>query len=232
MIMNMNKNSIILFLCLFFILSSLCKNAVWAEEDVFRYPLTPQTTSTFNATCARLAERPIVKGNFTQEKLLSRFGRSLNSSGNFIIAAEHGMVWETLQPFPSTMIMGSDFMLQSRPDGQMSVMNAQGNETFIQMAGIISAVFSGNSNGLLENFEVFFFDNISNWNIGLLPRNSMIASFASRITMSGNTTSGGYALIRSIRIFEQNGDVITYTLSNHNYPAELSSHERAFFTIP
>jgi outer membrane lipoprotein-sorting protein len=148
------------------------------------------------------------------------------SSGNFIIAVKQGMVWETLQPFPSTMIMGKDFVIQSRPDGQKSVLSAQGNETFTQMADVISAVFSGKSQGLLENFEVYFLGSASNWDMGLLPRDSVFASFAMKLTMSGDSA------IRSIRIFEQNGDVITYTLSNISYPTALNDHEKAFFSIP
>jgi hypothetical protein len=161
-----------------------------------------------------------------QEKYLKRFNRSLLSSGNFIIAAEQGMVWETLQPFPSTMIMGKHFIIQSRPDGRKSVLSDQGNETFSQMAGVISAVFSGHSQGLLENFEVYFAGNVSNWNMGLIPRDSVFASFVIKITMSGDSA------IRSIRLFEQNGDVITYTMSNLSYPVRLNNHEEAFFSIP
>ena len=210
-----------MFVCLFFV-----SFVVWADEDVFRHPLATQTMTTFNATCAELAEKPIVKGNFAQEKYLNRLNRSLMSSGNFIIAAGQGMVWETLRPFPSTMILGNNFIVQSRPDGQKSVLSAQGNESFTQMADIISAVFSGQNQGLLKNFEVFFSGGASNWNMGLLPRDSMIASFAMKITISGDSA------IRFIRIFEQSGDTITYTLSNHNYPAGLNDHEKAYFAIP
>jgi hypothetical protein len=215
-----NKGKI-LFLCFFFIVSY-----VWAEEDVFRFPLSPQTTNTFNAVCTNLAANPIVKGNFVQEKYLTRFDRSLMSSGNFIIAVEHGMVWETLRPFPSTMVLGKQFILQSRPDGRTSVLSAQGNETFTQMADVISMVFSGQSQGLLENFEVYFLGSVSNWTIGLLPRDSVFASFVTRITMSGDSA------IRSIRLFEPNNDIITYTLSNLSFPARLNAHEEAFFTAP
>jgi len=216
-----NRNINKLFLCLFFVLSP-----VWAQEDVFRHPLTPQTMVTFNAASANLAQNPIIKGNFVQERYMSRLNRSLISSGNFIIAAEQGMVWETLRPFPSTMILGNDFIIQSRPDGRKSVLGAQGNETFTQLSGVISSIFSGQSQRLLENFEVYFLGSVSNWNMGLLPRSSVVASFVMKITMSGDSA------IRSIRIFEQNGDVITYTLSNHSYPAALNDHEAAFFSIP
>jgi len=217
----MTGNKTKLVLCLFFIISY-----VWAEEDVFLYPLAPQTMTAFNAACANLADKPIVKGNFIQEKFLKSFNRSLISSGNFIIATEQGMVWETLKPFPSTMILGKDFIIQSRPDGRKSVLSAQGNETFTQMADVISSVFSGQIQKLLENFEVYFLGSISSWNMGLLPRDSILASFVAKIAMSGDTA------IRSIRMFEENGDIITYTMSNPSYPAVLNENEKAFFTIP
>jgi len=200
--------------------------ALWAEEDVYLYPLGPETMNAFIATSAILAEHPIVKGSFEQEKILSRLGRSLKSSGNLIIAAEQGMVWDTLKPFPSTLALGKDYLVQSRPGGQKSVLSAQGNETFIRLADVISSVFSGNTRGLLENFEIYYSGSASGWELGLLPRDNAIASFAVRITMKGDSA------IRSILINEQNGDSIFYVLSNHSYPSELALHEKSFFAIP
>ena len=217
----MIRNKRKLFICFFFVISY-----IWAEEDIFRYPLAPETNIAFNAVCTNLAEKPIIKGNFVQEKFLEHFDRSLKSSGNFLIAAKQGMVWETLQPFPSTMILGMDFIMQSRPDGRKSVISAQGNETFTQMADIMSSVFSGQIQRLLENFKVYFLGSVSNWNMGLLPRDSVLASFVVKIAMSGG------AAIQSIRMFEKNGDITTYILSNPSYPAVLDDHEKAFFSIP
>jgi len=196
---------------------------VWAQGDVFNYPLRPENMPAFEMTSARLSEHPIVRGNFEQEKVLSRFGRSLRSSGYFIIVSELGMVWDTVRPFPSTLVLGKDYFVQFRPGGQRTVLNAAGNETFLGMADVISAVFSGNIRGLLDNFEVFYSGTTSAWEMGLLPLNVAIAAFAGRIVMTGDNA------IRSIVIHEQNGDSIIYILSNHSYPRELSVHERAFF---
>ena len=195
---------------------------VWAE-DIFNHPLGPQTMTAFEMTSMRLSEHPIVKGNFEQEKVLSRFGRSLRSSGDFVIASEQGMVWDTIRPFPSTLVLGQDYFVQSRPGGQRTVLSAAGNETFLGMAEVLSAVFSGNIRGLLENFEIFFSGSPSAWELGLIPFNRAIAAIASRIVMKGDSA------IRSIVVHEQNGDSIVYVLSNHNYPSELSINERAFF---
>jgi hypothetical protein len=196
---------------------------VWAQGDVFNHPLRPDTVAAFEMTSARLAEHTIVRGDFEQEKILSRLGRSLKSSGCFIIASELGMVWDTARPFPSTLVLGNDYFVQSRPGGQRTILSAAGNETFLSMAEVISAVFSGNIRGLLENFEVFYSGTPSAWELGLVPANMAIASFAGRIIMQGDSA------IRSIIIHEQNGDSIIYNLSNHSFPSELSIHERAFF---
>ena len=224
------------FFFLFFFISS-----VWAQVpqgEVYGHPLGPETRDAFNATSALLAEKPIVRGNFEQEKLLSRLGRSLKSSGNFIIAADLGMVWDTQKPFPSTLALGKDYLVQSRPGGQKNILSAEGNETFIRLAEVISAVFSGNTGRLLENFEVFYLDKIRSadngrasgnnpgWELGLLPRDRAIASFAVKITLKGDSA------IRSILINEQNGDSIEYVLSNHSYPSELALNEKSFFTVP
>jgi hypothetical protein len=207
---------------------------LWAQtpaEEIFRYPLEPKTMAAFKTTCARLAEHPVVQGTFEQKKTLSRLNRSLTSSGNFIIAAGFGMVWDTVKPFPSTLTLGKDYLIQSRPGGQKTVLSAQGNETFLRMAEIISAVFSGNSQGLLDNFKVYYSgsggdaDADATWELGLSPLNSAIGSFAEKIIMKGDTA------IRSIIIYERNGDTIQYILSNHRYPAELNVHEKTFFTF-
>jgi hypothetical protein len=205
---------------------------LWAQtpaEEIFRYPLESNTRDAFITTCSRLAEHPVVRGSFEQEKTINRLSRSLKSSGNFIIAAGLGMVWDTVKPFPSTLALGKDYLIQSRPGGQKTVLSAQGNETFLSMAEVISAVFSGNSRGLLENFEVYYAGGggvNAAWELGLISRNTAIGSFAEKIIMKGG------AAIGSILIYERNGDTVQYILSNHNYPAELNNHEKAFFTFP
>ena len=203
-------------------------------EEVFRYPLKPETIDAFKITCARLAEHPFIKGDFEQEKMLKRHNRPLKSSGNFIIAAEMGMVWITVEPFPSTLTLGKDYLIQYRPSarsserdgGQRTVLSARGNETFLRMAEVLSALFSGRSQGLLDNFEIFYTSGGGTWELGLSPRDGVLDSFAEKIIMKGDT------VIKSIHLYQQNGDSVHYILSNHSYPAELNAHEKTFFDLP
>jgi len=212
------------FLALF-----LCAAGIWAQtqsEEIFRRPLEPQTMDAFKTTCSRLSEHVFIRGKFEQEKTVSRLNRSLKSSGNFIIAIGLGMVWDTVKPFPSTLTLGKDYVIQSRSGRQKTVLNAQGNETFLRMAEVISAIFSGNSQGLMDNFNVYYSGSAAAWELGLTPKNNAVGSFAEKIIMKGD------AAIRSILIYEQNGDTAKYYLSNHNYPAELNANEKSFFVLP
>jgi len=211
----------------------LFTGGLWAQtsqEEIFRHPLEPQTMDAFKTTCSRLAEHPVVRGNFEQEKILSRLNRTLKSSGNFIIAAGLGMLWDTVKPFPSTLTLGKDYIIQSRSGGQKTVLSAQGNETFLRMAEVISAIFSGNSRGLMDNFNIYYSPRVAaadyEWELGLIPRDTAIGVFAERIIMKGS------AAIRSILIYERNGDSVQYILTNHNYPVELNVNEKNLFLLP
>lgn len=209
-----------------FVLFFLCAS-VSAQENVFNYPLKPETMEAFITVSNQLAQHPVIKGDFEQEKILSRLGRSLKSEGNFIINSEQGMVWDTAKPFPSTLVLGKNYLIQSRPGGQKTALSAEGNETFLRLAEVLSAVFSGNAQKLIDNFTVFFtVKNSGVWELGLSPLDKTISAFAAQIIMSGDK------VIRFITINEQNGDITKYTLLNHSHPMELDKNEKSLFTFP
>jgi len=196
------------------------------QQDIFQHRLNAQSEASFRTVCQRISARPVVRGIFEQEKIISRLNRSLKSSGNFIIAANQGMVWNTSSPFPSALVLGRDFIIQSRPGGQRTLLSASGNETFLRMAEIINSVFTGNAQGLIENFEVYFLQRGASWEMALIPLDRAINSFANTIIMNGDT------VIRFIQITEQNEDVIRYTLTNHTFSEALDANERSLFTLP
>jgi hypothetical protein len=195
------------------------------EAGIFRLPLGAETLPRFREICKALGEPPVIKGVFEQTKTLNRLNRSLVSRGNFIIARGFGMLWETLSPFPSTLAVGRDFLIQSIPGGAKTKLDAAGNETFLRLSEIISAVFSGDSQRLLDNFDNYFTETEGRWILGLVPRERAVRSFAARIVMSGDS------VIRGMTLYEQNGDRIEYTLSRHVLAGALSANERAAFSL-
>ncbi|MDR2758568.1 MAG: outer membrane lipoprotein carrier protein LolA [Spirochaetaceae bacterium] len=195
------------------------------SEEVFRHPLSPAALPRYREINTILSAHPLVKGDFVQKKTLSRLKRSLESGGAFIIDAERGMVWETLRPFPSTMAVGRDYLIQWSPGGRKTKLDARGNETFLQLAETISAVFSGNTEKLLDKFDNYFVEADGSWTVGLVPGEKNLRSFARRIILRGDS------VIRQITLYEQNGDTIYYELSGHVFPGALDPREIALFSL-
>jgi hypothetical protein len=135
------------FFCTLFLLGGvfLYAQVPAGAEAVFAFPLGDAGRARFNELCADLSGHPFVRGTFSQTKTISSLNRSLVSEGNFIIAADMGMVWDTLAPFPSTLAVGRDYLVQSTPSGTKTRLNAAGNETFLRFSDTISAVFSASA---------------------------------------------------------------------------------------
>ena len=224
------------FLCLLFLFAaeSAAQSGLYAQSpDVFAHPLSAETVSRYTALSAAIAARPYVTGTFEQTKTIARLNRSLTSKGNFIIAAGLGMVWDTVSPVPSTMAMGRDFIVQSSPDGSRTKIEAGGNELFVSMANTLSAIFTGDTGTLREQFDNFFMESGKGgetvWTIGLISKDRAVRSFAERIVLSGGATEDG-AVIRSIVISGQNKNSVVYRLAGHRFPNGLSEHEKALFS--
>ena len=177
--------------------------------------------------CAMLSEHPITKGNFTQIKSVktAKGSRDLKSSGEFIFCPD-GIMWKTLKPFPSSMIVGTDFIAQVVADGTKNVTDTSNNQTFASVASTISAVFSNDYDNLTKAFNTSLSVQADgNIKITLVPKDSTIASVLSSIDLlvAGNQING-------IVMTEASGNATSYIFENQTYPKELSKDEKALFS--
>jgi hypothetical protein len=206
---------------------------LWAQEPVFDHPLSAQNQENFNAICAQLASRPYAKGVFEQTRTLTKQKRSLVSGGDFIIAADLGVVWITKFPVPSLTTLGRDFMIQSVPGGTRTRIDAKGNEIYLNMADTISSLFTGNIQRLQSGFVNYYTETQTSdgkvWTVGLVPKDKVFRNYAQRIVFEGFDDTQR-AVIRSIVIYERNGDSLSYVFSQQSFPARLETHEQAYFS--
>jgi hypothetical protein len=193
-----------------------------AQGEVFSYPLNAARRPAFDRVCTVLSARRTVRGNFVQIRTLARTDRNLVSRGVFAVDAERGMIWDTREPYPSVMAVGSDFFVQIS-GGRASRVEASGNETFLSISATMSAVFTGNAAKLLEVFEVYFTGESGGWTMGLLPRGGGTKTFARSIVIQGGEH------IREVTLYEQNGGSVRYELSGHSYGPALSGTEAEYF---
>jgi hypothetical protein len=200
----------------------VCAVPVWS--DVFDAPLSNKTRAGFLAVCAGVSSHSVVAGDFELRRSISALKRTMASSGTYFISRDKGMVWNTEKPFPSTMVMGTDYIVQSVPGGKPSVISAAGNEAFTRMAEVMRSVFTGNADALLKSFKVYFDGAPDNWRLGLIPTDRTVRAFADRFTLAGNGGS-----ISRVEMAAKNGDTSTYILTNYRFREALAPEEAALF---
>jgi hypothetical protein len=183
---------------------------------------------TFDKVCAQLAQHPNTTGNFTQVKTIRTRNRSLKSSGTFIFSLD-GIMWKTLKPFASSLVVGMTSVIQTTPDGKKTVIDASNNQIFTSISTTLSAVFSGDTEKLYKSFDVVFTSLDDRWAAVLTPKDKTITAVMKMLTLGGKTTADG-AEFDTIIMNESGGDSITYTFSDQKYPKELSADEKAAFT--
>ena len=190
--------------------------------------LQAQSSLSLESVCASLAARPNTTGDFIQIKTINANGRQLKSSGKFIISTI-GIMWKTEKPFPSSLILTKDSMIQIAANGNKSVMDGKDNQIFANISDTLTSVFSGNSNQLKKNFECTFSgDEKGGWTLELKPKDSTIASVMERLVLSG-ALENDVAVLGKLEMAETSGNKIIYEFTNQKYPEELSADEKQNF---
>lgn len=186
---------------------------------------------TLESVCKSLASKANTTGDFTQTKTIQTNGRKLKSSGKYIIS-NLGIYWKTEKPFPSSLILTENAMIQISANGTKSVMSGNDNQIFANISGTLSSVFSGNVDELKKNFECKFEEVNGVWKIFLSPKDSTIASVMNSLVLSGNyDSSSGAAVLASLEMAETSDNTITYEFTNQKYPKELSADEKQIFIV-
>ena len=186
---------------------------------------------TLEGVCKSLASHPNTTGSFTQTKTLQTNGRKLTSTGKFIFCPL-GILWQTEKPFPSSLILTEDAMIQIAANGKKSVMSGKDNQIFANISATLSSVFSGNAEELKKNFNCKFEEGADGgWKVYLTPKDSTIASVMKALLLSGSWDSGstGGAVLTSLEMTEMSENTILYEFANQKYPKELSADEKENF---
>ncbi|MBB5206774.1 outer membrane lipoprotein carrier protein LolA [Chiayiivirga flava] len=174
----------------------------------------------------RLAQQTLLRGEFSQEKRLAGFRNPLRSSGRFVLARKRGIVWDTLQPFASSMVVTADRIRSRLPDGSARVeVDVAQQPALGAVNATLFALFAGELAVLSERFDIepAVVDG-ARWTLGLTPKAGGLAEVFVRVDLEGD------AYVREVRIEERGGDITRIAFDAlRTTPAELSEAEaRAF----
>lgn len=158
----------------------------------------------------------ITRGEFTQRRRLPELNRPLVSNGRFVHDTERGILWEVLEPAPSTLVIAPRGVYQN---GQR---HGAGNPV-AALRPVFRALFSGDMRSLHDYFEVSERTTDSGWRLELRPRDDTLASALESITLHGDEFP------REVVIHDTEGGVTELRFSAIEYPDSLEPSEKRAF---
>lgn len=138
------------------------------------------------AVFGRLAEKRVLRGRFTQERIVPGLSAPLESGGRFLIS-DSGLYWEQRQPFRSVIIANGQRLTQIVGNQSPTTITAAEQPVVSGMGIVFLSVFRGDQATLEENFDVTFSSSGSTWSIQLEPRNYPLTETISELQLQGRS---------------------------------------------
>ncbi|MBO7551948.1 MAG: outer membrane lipoprotein carrier protein LolA [Fibrobacter sp.] len=192
-----------------------------ADGEIWKHPVKDASSTAIDSTFAPMTAHKVVRGDFKQTKFIAQLNREFVSVGNFVIANEKGILWNTEKPFASQLAISETGMVQQNANGTRSEINAKDNVVFAQIAKAIHSIFSGSTAKLQAGFHVFFNRQGKTWTVGLVPKELSVKKTIQSIELTGNTW------LEQIKLVDGSGSPLLYELSNPKPSSELTAKEKA-----
>jgi hypothetical protein len=173
---------------------------------------------------AMLAKPKQMCGRFEQSKQLAGIKKPLQSSGRFCIVQGKGILWRTLQPFPNTLKLTRDEIVQTQGERVSMRIDAKQEPTVRTINSLLFSLLAGDMGQLQTLFKIDGSIDGKTWKVGLLPRDAGLAKAIGAIALEG----GEY--VKDVTISEANGDRTSIVFSEmQSGDAALTAEEAAQF---
>lgn len=161
---------------------------------------------------SRLNKPLITQGEFQQQKQLKILRKPLVSSGTFTYHQHKGVIWQTLSPVSSILLVNDTHLI-----------TAQGEQLIpATFASVFQAMLGGDLTQLREDFIITAKEG-STWQLQLQPKEAMLQKIIQSIELSGDSE------VRSVVIKETNGNSSQIAFSHIAHPTQLSPEQVANF---
>ncbi|WP_246247018.1 outer membrane lipoprotein carrier protein LolA [Candidatus Methylobacter favarea] len=161
----------------------------------------------------RLAKTEITQGNFQQEKRLKILRKPLISSGAFTYHQSKGVIWKTLTPVFSILLVNESRLLTSQ--GEQAVPAALGK--------VFNSILGGNLNRLTEDFSITGFDQKPSWQLQLKPKDELLKKIITTILLTGDNE------LRLVEMQEADGNITRINFGQITHPEQLTTEQEADF---
>lgn len=180
-----------------------------------------------NKIQAMLAKPAVLCGSFEQNKQLSGIKKPLLSTGRFCVVSGKGVLWRTLKPFPATLRLTRDEIVQFQGERVAVRLAAQQEPTVRMINSVLFSLLAGDLAQLDKLFEVEGSVDAGSkpgWQVNLKAREAALAKAIGTIALEGG------AYVDHITMQEAGGDrTRIHFLALQSGEAAIGADEAEFF---
>ncbi|MDR2626326.1 MAG: outer membrane lipoprotein carrier protein LolA [Zoogloeaceae bacterium] len=172
---------------------------------------------------SRLTSSPVIHGEFQQTRRLAQIKKPLVSHGRFLVARNHGVLWENTRPLAQITRLTREEILQT--DGKKTLMKLDARkEPVVKIInGILFSVLSGDVAALAQTFDYHGKVEGKHWQLEFTPRDKNLARMIRALRLAGERD------IASVEMENAAGDVTRIEFQAQTYAQELSADEQKRF---
>jgi hypothetical protein len=171
----------------------------------------------------RMAQHPVLRAEFVQEKQMAAFKKPLVTRGRLVFVRGQGVLWTIEVPLKLTYVLTDDRIVEIGEDGKAQTRTAQDVPGLAQVGRVFRALLGAQTDALKDIFTVAPEGSVDAWRLILTPKSGPVSQYMRQIQLAG----GRY--LDKIRIEESNGDATTISFRNTSEADAPSAEERARF---
>jgi hypothetical protein len=173
---------------------------------------------------ALLARPDVMCGHFDQTKQLVGIKKPLASSGRFCVVAGKGVLWRTLLPFPATLRLTRDEIVQMQGDRVAMRLDAKQEPVVKMINSVLFSLLSGDLGQLDQLFEMDGGIQGKQWKVTLNARSPALAKAVGTLALEGSD------YVKRVTIDEAGGDHTDILFSDiHSGAQALNAEDGAAF---
>jgi hypothetical protein len=176
---------------------------------------------------AMLAKPAVMCGRFEQAKTLVGLRRPVRSSGRFCVLLDKGVLWTTVLPFPATLRLTKDEIVESHGAQVTKRLSAREEPTVGIINDLLFSLLQGDLGRLTSSFSITSTVGRGEWSAKLVPNDGGMKHVIGGIELNGG------AYVRQITIREASGDATEISFSSIvTGPTALLPEESRQFELP
>jgi hypothetical protein len=174
----------------------------------------------------RLAEPPVIRAQFVQERSIADMTRPTVSRGRITVSRLDGVLWQIESPVKLALAFTQSGVIETGPDGVRRSRGQRRGAVDTEVGRLMQSIVGANEESLKTAFDAVAQGSLERWTIRLTPRAREMARFLREVRL------GGGRRLETIEIEETSGNGTAIRMRQFAVAEKLEADELALFKLP